>query len=137
MQIEVQTLTGKVIDLWVHPSESIEDIKTKIQTKEGIPPLQQRLIFGGKQMEDDKTPRHYNIQKHCSIHLVSRLRGGAPHAMGATTLQGKSHQTFGFSGFAFELGSAPEPKHSPGKIPHLAPPKQNGNKFPIGRYSSI
>lgn len=101
MTIKVKTLTGREIEIDIEPNDTVERIKERVEEKEGIPPVQQRLIFAGacvvgrddshfymqcfwhrvckragKQMNDDKRAREYNIEGGSVLHLVLALRGG-------------------------------------------------------------
>ena len=90
MHIFAFTLTGRVITLEVEPSDTIENVKFKIEKKDGIPPHQQRLMAKGKQLKDDCTLSDYNIQNLGKIHYIWRLRGGHGMQIFVKTLTGKT-----------------------------------------------
>ncbi|KAG1745797.1 ubiquitin-related domain-containing protein [Suillus occidentalis] len=76
VQIFVKNLNGKTIALMISPTDTVENLMKKIQERTDIPPSEQRILFGGKQLVPDKILADYNISKESTLHLVLRLRGG-------------------------------------------------------------
>ncbi|CAG9762301.1 unnamed protein product [Ceutorhynchus assimilis] len=76
MIIKVVTLNGHECLIDVQPSDTIIGLKQRLEEKEGIPPQQQRLIFQGKQLNDDKTLASYKLKGGSVLHMVVALRGG-------------------------------------------------------------
>lgn len=73
----MKTLTGKEIGFEIDPMDTIARIKERIEEIEGIPPLQQRIVYTGKQLADDQTAKHYNVERGSVLHLILALRGGS------------------------------------------------------------
>mmetsp|Transcript_8312 Transcript_8312/g.14348 ORF Transcript_8312/g.14348 Transcript_8312/m.14348 type:complete len:191 (-) Transcript_8312:321-893(-) len=80
LNIIVKTLTGKEIEIGASANDTINELKALIEEREGIPPEQQRLVFGGKVMSDERLLNDYvsGGDDTCAVlHLVLALRGGA------------------------------------------------------------
>eukprot|EP01094_Clydonella_sp_ATCC50884_P028763 TRINITY_DN8747_c0_g1_i1.p1 TRINITY_DN8747_c0_g1~~TRINITY_DN8747_c0_g1_i1.p1 ORF type:complete len:421 (+),score=99.55 TRINITY_DN8747_c0_g1_i1:89-1264(+) len=95
MQIFVRTLKGKVITIEVEASDSVESLKAKVQKKEGIPPHQQRLVIGGRQLEDGRSLADYSVRRESTLDLVLRLRGqGHTRECGSTATADHTFSSF-------------------------------------------
>lgn len=78
LKFSVKTLTGKTITVQIRSTRTVLQLKDAIEDNQGIPPDQQRLIYAGKQLCDERTISEYGITDGCAVHLVLRLRGGKP-----------------------------------------------------------
>ena len=76
MQVFVKDLRGNTITFEFESSDTIADIKERIHYMQHIPPREQRLIYAGRQLQDDHTLADYNISRYSTLHLLLRLRGG-------------------------------------------------------------
>ena len=76
MQIFIKTLTGRTVTLIVEEDETIKTVKQKFKEKDGVPVNEQRLIYGGHELKDTETLKHYGIYREATLHLVLRLPGG-------------------------------------------------------------
>jgi hypothetical protein len=136
MQIFVKTLTGRTITLCAVPELTVLDVKTLICDAEGIPASQQRLIFAGKQWEDNEKLSDYAtdayFKKHghrfgneATVHLVLRLRGGMYHET-----SGKEGNYKNLTDMMFYIESVDEEdaKDDINKVPNLNAKDDNKNE---------
>eukprot|EP00808_Paulinella_micropora_P015084 g20982.t1 len=71
-RIFIRLLTGRSIECWIDISETVSTLKDKIYDKEGVPPENQRIIFAGKELENDRTLESYNVRSEANLHLILR-----------------------------------------------------------------
>jgi len=88
MQIFVKTLQGQTITVDVNADDTIDAVKRKIQAKENLPAVDQRLVYAGKSLDDQRTLSDYNVQDSATMHLLLRLKGGMQ--VFVKTLQGQT-----------------------------------------------
>jgi hypothetical protein len=79
INIQIKTATGKTFTININPNETILYLKKQIYLSQDVSLDSQRIVYGGKQLEDHKRICDYNITDECTVHIILRLRGGMFH----------------------------------------------------------
>lgn len=81
--IQIRSLTGKQTEVMVHHKMTVTELKDEIELVDQTPFDQQRIVYNGKQLEDERTLDYYNIKEDSIVHIILRIRGGMFHETSA------------------------------------------------------